>query len=192
MTMRQSSGGRKDRERQGAQREDRELAYQLANKLGGGSTLDPVEPAFRLREGESQIWTFDWAGVYQYFAVDVPYTTIHNAGIHPVGLAIHATVHRAINKSRKAKAEAEAAAQWREVGRGSLHVTTKRLTLDTGGDLTSWWYQSLARIEYASPGVMLVFEDSPGAIFEVAYPLWLYVTLHHLAWGEVPELPTTN
>lgn len=165
--------------------EDEQRAASTRQALRAGPP-SPVAPAFRLRPDETQFWTIPSTGVYQYFGVDVSYTTIHNRAFHPVGWLIHLLIHMPINAGRRQRAQAESAERWRKVTSGSLYITNKRLVLDNGNELTSWWYESLARVQVVGGRIQITFDGSPATQFEVRHPEWLSVLVNYHAFGDVP------
>lgn len=168
--------------------DQQEATRELVAQLQRGAGVTSIPPAFRLRADEEQYATLQNVTIQQFVAADVPYKTIHNRAAHPVGLIIHLTVHRAINKRRRERAELEAAPRWREIARGTLHVTSKRFVFDTVVEMYSWWYQQLIRAESDADGLVLVPEDAETSKFVVRNPSWLLVLFHFLAWGEVLDV----
>lgn len=167
-------------------------AERLAAKLRSGQVIESIRPSFRLREGETQHARFDNVKLYEWFGVDVPYKTIHNRAFHPVGWVIDATVHKAINERNRARAEAEAAATWREVSAGSLYLTSHRLVLDDGLQMRSWWFTSIVGTQNDGDTILLRLEDEAAVLLELSEASVLLVALHHLAWNEIVELPAST
>ena len=170
-------------------RGDLAAAIELAKSVENGEGLGTVQPVFRLRDGEVQHATFGGVTLFGHFGIEVEYKTIHNTAFHPVGWAIDATVHKAINKRSRERAEAEAAPRWREVCGGTLHVTSRRIVLDDGIELRSWWYESLVAMDIRQGRLELRFEDGPGIVLGLDQAHVLLVLLHYLAWNDVPALP---
>lgn len=164
-------------------------AHRLAAKLKAGKIIDTIPASFRLREGEQQHGRFENTTLYGWFGIDVPYKTVHNRAFHPVGWAIDATVHKAINKANAASAAAKGAPKWREAAAGTLHLTSQRLVFDDGLELHSWWFTSIVATENEGDTIVLRLEDAPAVMLRLKDAYVLLVGLHHLAWNEIPVLP---
>jgi hypothetical protein len=164
-------------------------AHRLAAKLKAGKIIDTIPASFRLRDGEAQHARFERTTLYGWFGVDVPYKTIHNRAFHPVGWAIDATVHKAINKANAASAAAKGAPKWRQVAVGTLHLTSQRLVFDDGLELHSWWFTSIVATDIEGDTIVLRLEDAPAIMLRLMEAYVLSVGLHHLAWNETQQLP---
>lgn len=164
-------------------------ARDLAAKLRAGKEIDTVTPSFRLHEGELQHARFEGVKLYEWFGVDVPYKTIHNRAFHPVGWAIDATVHKAINKRNRERAEAAAAPTWRETASGTLHLTSRRIVLDDGIQMRSWWFSAIVATEAEGDALFVRLEDELAVLLRVDQAYLVRVALHHLAWKEIVDLP---
>lgn len=167
---------------------DFDAAADLAATLRDGGKLNEIDSPFRLRTEERLFCKFEPVRLLAFIPIEVEYKTIHNRAAHPVGWMIDATIHKAINQRNKERAEAKAAATWREVANGALYLTSHRLILDDGLELQSWWYGDVAAASREPDGILLRIEDAAAIKLAMNQIHQVFVTLHFLAWGEVPTV----
>lgn len=169
--------------------DDGASAAQLAAYLKLGGTPSVLQPSFRLLDGESLFASME-GGISTYEGADVvtPGSSWIAVG-SPLMLAGTLTASALVNRSRKRKAQAAAAPQWREQNRGVLHVTSDRLILQGIHGWLDFHYEYVHAIEMTAAGLVMHFGEWPLIRIACPHPMWTYVAVSYFSLGNVIDLP---
>ncbi len=173
-------------------RTDVDCATDLASALRGGWQPPPVRGWIRLLPGEALVAELPCLA-QQYSGTDVTYQQTTLLAFGGLGwLAASAAGSALWNASRRRKAAAQAAAQWRWVDRGVLFFTSRRLALLGEQTWVDYFYEHLRGAAADDVGLLLFVAGVPHTRLLVHNPLTHLVLLRYLAFGEVPELPAQH
>lgn len=159
---------------------------ELADKLDGGWTPPQVTVPMRLSAGES-CYAQAPVKVSQFYGTDAEWTVKMVHGLSAVGITMKMFTAMG-NSRRKAKAEREAEAQWRDVAEGTVFLTDKRVVIRHKEGWESFAYQSMMQAEF--DGTAITFEGegwSPTRLY-VGDAGYFFVLFHFLAFGQVTRL----
>jgi len=169
-------------------------AYQWAGALAGGATLPQEAAAIRLGPGEVAHARFAGVQVAGYFGESKEYRPGFLLAGGPVGLVLTGAASLARNATKKAQARRAAVPQWHQFGSADFVVTNQRLVASGNGQLGSFWYAELGRLQMTAgaggmPAVQLQPGGQPLLSLQSPWAPMLYVFVHHLVHGRPPGLP---
>lgn len=164
-------------------------AANLSARLGNGGSLPPLETAIVLEPGEHVVYS-DSFSEYAYATAQVTYTRGFLAAFgSPAWLAASLGGSALYNNYQRNKAQAKAAAQWRLVDQGLVHVTNRRLCLQGRLAWADIPFGDVRALDPLPDGV--VIHRLRQAPVKIATPAvaYLYVVLSFVVTGQVIAVP---
>jgi len=162
------------------------IGQELVRSLSAGWQPPPIAPPFHLPPSES-CYSSHQAQLLQMLEGDDTYVHKSRGGYGMVGLAAVAATAVG-NSARRRRAEREAAARFRPVDQGTLHVTNRRFALQGRTQWVDLWYSDI-RMSYCDGAAVTLELSSIPPIQLHAWPAFaVFVMFRYLAYGEVVQL----
>jgi hypothetical protein len=168
---------------------DADVARQTVEYLKAGHALPVVQSSMMCVPDEREYGRFG-AALHTYSGTDavIPGSAFVAFG-SPLFMIGSMAASAAFNSSRKKKALAAAAPQWRLDNTGELHVTSQRLALQGVHGWYDFWYYHMRAIEVTRLGLILHYADHPMVRIECASPIWVWAIVKYFASGEFVDIP---
>jgi hypothetical protein len=159
----------------------------LTASLAAGQRPATQTVPFRLSQDEA-CYTKGSAQLWQFLEGDGTYVHKSRGGFGLLGLALVAGT-AAGNKSRRARAEREAAPRFRPVDEGTVYVTDKRFVIQGQTQWTDLWYENIRVATCDSTSITFELSGAPPIQLHV-WPIDYYFALFHfLAYKDIIEVP---
>lgn len=162
-------------------------ARKLTAALAAGEKPQAITVPFRLTPGET-CYAQGQAELWQYLEGDGTYIHKSRGGFGLVGLAVVAGT-AAGNRSRRQRAEQEAAPRFRPVDGGTIYLTDKRFLLQGQTQWTDLWHENVRASNCDGSSIIFQLSGAP-PIQLFAWPIDYYLALFHfLAYNDILRIP---
>jgi uncharacterized RDD family membrane protein YckC len=164
-------------------------AADLSARLRNGQRLPPLDSAIVLRP-EEQVLHWENFTAHTYSRTAVSYNSGFVAAFgSPTWLAASLGGSALYNNYQRGKAEAQAAAQWRPVDQGIIHVTSQRLCLQGRLNWVDIGFGDIRAFDALPDGVVVHRQGQSPVKIATPAVAYLYVLLSFLASGQVISVP---
>lgn len=164
-------------------------AANLSARLQKGMKLHPIKVAIPLQEGEDVFFSERFLQ-YSFAKSNVTYNRGYFAAFgSPVWLAASLGGSALYNNYQRNKAAAQAAAQWRTVDQGLIHVTSLRICLQGQLAWTDIPLSAVRAVDALPDGVVVHREGQAPIKIATATVAYLHVLLSFLVTGQAIDVP---
>lgn len=165
-------------------------AHELADALEAGWWPPAIAVPIRLESGET-CHAQAPVSVLQWVEGDDTYTHKHVGGLHPIVIPLK-LMTAVGNSMRKSRAGRNAAAQWREVERGTVFMTDRRLAVRGQQSWHSIWYRGIMEATCDGTAFTLQGEGMSPTRLLMADVVYNFVLFYRLAFNQVVRPPATT
>ncbi|MGK5682413.1 hypothetical protein [Actinoplanes sp. URMC 104] len=174
--------------------ESRRSGRQLAGAFNGGAEPQPINSRVALQRGEHCYGEIP-AHVYQFLEGDGSYMkrsggwTMGGGVFGAMISAVNVTSNAVGNARRRAQAARDAQGQWQHVESGTIYLTNRRWSINTGSTWHDWWFNGVRMSDCDGKMITLELVDLPRTGLVTPHPDYWYVMFSKLAYDRVHMPP---
>jgi hypothetical protein len=174
--------------------ESRRAGRLLAQAFQNGATPEPVGVRLALQRGEFCVGEIPVI-VQQFLEGDGSYTK--RSGGWMIGGGVFGAVYSAVNltsnavgnAARRSKAARQTAGQWRQVGSGTVYLTDRRWSMQTGNTWHDLWFSDVRASDCDGKMIILEMAGIPRTGLTVPAADYWYVMFNKMAYDRVVMPP---
>ena len=162
-------------------------AARLSTALADGWVPDPQPTPIPLFDGERHHATV-WGGLSVFCETPAAYSQSWCIAGGPIMATATLLGSALLNGGARSRATAQAAAQWRPAGCGTVYLTDRRFGCQLSTGWTDVWFDQLRNSAPEPDGIVLWRDGVPPLKLHTPAPQSVYVMFRYLAYGESPPV----